>query len=463
MVELTKITRSVIDDTVFQTSLSSEGSPVITADSYVGGFKNLIMNGDMRINQRGHTEQLAIPTNGSSKFAVDRWKAVHGGFSYTGMPGLNFSGLTVSQSEDVPTEASFASSFKAKVGENPIDVAVAEPVVLALSGTAYDAITQFTEAGNFGHLRYGTSGAKPLTLSFWVKCSHVGKYSGSIRAFNIGGVGPSSSSYVCTYNVNQTNTWEFKTIYIAPNYEYTINDKANESYGLSVLFALGGIKRIHATASEVYSSDPTIENKWVSGDVHGFDRTVVDSIWDKAGAEFYITGVQLEIGDKATAFEHKPVGAELALCQRYYTKSYNYSIVPGASGIDARNQGLIIEQNFTSIGAGNLDIYRYFPVKMRAVPTVTFYAYSGSQYEHVTRNSVRVSAVSGVGSPFNGVVGLQSVTANESGICAMELSPFVLTSTLALVVPLSAGWGTNNNGALFLAYASYQYEASAEF
>ncbi len=82
---------------------------------------------------------------------------------------------------------------------------------------------------------------------------------------------------------------------------------------------------------------------------------------------YYITQVQLEIGDAATDFEYRPIGEELALCQRYYCKSYNLDIYPGVASDFGRVQQLA---NTNGTHVYSVD----FPVMMRAAPSVTVFS-----------------------------------------------------------------------------------------
>ena len=99
-------------------------------------------------------------------------------------------------------------------------------------------------------------------------------------------------------------------------------------------------------------------------------------IHNTADATWYQTGCQLELGTEATPFEHRSFGQELALCQRYFSKSYEYGTFAGAATGIAMRQTDFIENNQ---GAGYRENYgQLFPVRMRAAAAVTIYDSAGT-------------------------------------------------------------------------------------
>ena len=94
-----------------------------------------------------------------------------------------------------------------------------------------------------------------------------------------------------------------------------------------------------------------------------------------AGATFYITGVQLERGSTATSFDFRSIGTELALCQRYYEKSYEQSAVPGTATGSGYSLGCVNSNTATTLYSANID---KFAVVKRAAPTMRFWDIAGN-------------------------------------------------------------------------------------
>ena len=241
------------------------------------GRKNLIINGAMQVAQRDDEVTGQTETNGYK--TVDRFQF------------WTYSGGTYTLSQD-GTEApqGFAHSHK----------------VLNTSATTTVAGTGVTfrhriEAQDLQHLDYNTSSAKPVTLSFWVRSDTTGTY--AVRIYN-----PDSGRMVTkTYAISTADTWEKKNITFSGDTGGVINNDSGYAFEVAWWLAAGtDFTSGSASGSwEAYSS-----TKEASG--HNVNLN--------SGGNWYITGVQLEVGSVATEFEHRSFGEELALCQRYYTK-----------------------------------------------------------------------------------------------------------------------------------------------
>jgi hypothetical protein len=237
------------------------------------GRRNLIINGAMQVAQRGTS---AVTATSSGVFTTDRFKC----FQSSGSTGS----WTTEQSTDAP--AGFSSSTKATVASTQS----------FSTGIAWQLVHQI-EGNNFISTAWGTSSAKDVTLSFWVKSSVTGAYSVSLHNDGY------TKNYVTNYSISSANTWEYKTI-VVPG-ETSGTWLTTNGIGCSLRFNLGCSDSLTGATGSWGSS------LFLQG------TGAVD--WgSNSGATFYLTGVQLEVGSVATPFEHRSYGEELALCQRYY-------------------------------------------------------------------------------------------------------------------------------------------------
>jgi len=246
------------------------------------GFKNRIINGAMVFDQRNAGASVT-PTNG--QYLVDRWLAYL----------TQASKFTVQQSSTAPP--GFAKSL----------LVTSSSAYSGVSGDLFN-IGQFIEGYNTTDLGWGTAAALPVTLSFWVRSSLTGTFGGVIR--NTGG---GTRSYPFSYTISSANTWEYETITIAGDTTGTWD--TTNGQGIGVLFDIGTGSTYEGTAGA-----------WANSNLYG--TTGATSIIGTSGATWYVTGVQLEKGSTATAFDWRPHGHELMLCQRYFSKSFPTSVVP---------------------------------------------------------------------------------------------------------------------------------------
>ena len=254
--------------------------------SHSMNFRNKIINGDMRIAQRG----TSVFTAGNT-YGLDRWKNWKSGSG----------SFTVEQSTDVPITEPFQYSLKSTVTTNSTP-----------SGGNYYGVAQYIEGNNTHSLGFGTSAAKTITLSFWVKSSVTGTYSVAIS--NKDGA---TRTYAADYSISSANTWEKKSLTISGDVAGTWNK--NNTTGLRVWFALGMGSTYSTTTSNSWESSPGIQSP-----------SAIDWI-SNSGATFFITGVQLEEGTVPTPFEHRPYGIELSLCKRYFQEKILSSRTIGGS------------------------------------------------------------------------------------------------------------------------------------
>jgi hypothetical protein len=243
-------------------------------------FKNLMINGDMRIAQRA----TSVSSHSADTYVnIDRWKT----------RVYNQGVFTVSQSTTVPAGEGFASSQK-------WDCTTADGSPAASDFLIYE---QKMEGQNLQHLEYGTSSAKKLTVSFHVRSNKTGAY--TIGLYSADG----SRHIESSYTISSADTWEKKIVTFAGDTGGTINDDNGE--GMKLWFWLGAGSNFssgtHATSWAAYAQ----ANVLVDNQVNMADST--DNEW-------YITGVQLEVGDDASDFENIPFDVQFNRCCRYYWK-----------------------------------------------------------------------------------------------------------------------------------------------
>jgi len=275
--------------------------------------KNLIINGSMICSQRGTSFTV------TNEYGLDRW------FCRENTDGA----LTFSQDSESP--AGFSKSQKVNV-----DTA---DTSLGISQFAY--LAQRIEGYVIEPLAFGSSDAKTITLSFYVRCSITGKFGGAVYNGS-----NNNRSYAFTYDVNSADTWERKTITITGDTTGTWNiDNTQE---MTVLWSLGS-----------GSSVKKAEGSW-DATASVLSATEADTeLLENASATWYITGVQLEVGEQATPFEHRSFGDELARCQRYF------QIIPSNSA--AYSFPLVRHRSATNSYSGS----SYYPVTMRTNATMT--------------------------------------------------------------------------------------------
>ena len=281
------------------------------------GFRNRIINGDMRIDQRNAGASVAVANN-TVAFSADRWMAYY----------FTDGAFSVQQTSVAPS--GFTNSLR-------VTVTTADA---SLASDQYGSLQQRIEGFNASDLMYGTANAQTTTLSFWVRSSVTGQYGGSFTNSNF------SRSYPFSYTINAADTWEQKTITVLGDTTGTW-DTTNGT-GIRISFALGVGSNAVGTA-----------NAWASATL--ISATGQVNMLGTSGATFYITGVQLEAGSVATPFERRPYGTELALCERFYSKQ---------STTGTGNQGDFASGLQTNTTSGIA--YIKFSTKMRASPTVTF-------------------------------------------------------------------------------------------
>ena len=288
------------------------------ADNSVHGRRNFVINGSFAVSQRAAS---VTGVTGDGYHAVDRFKTA---ISSAGT-------FTVSQAADGPSGFSTCHKFDCTTAKSSLDAG------------NYIIFFQTIEARNLQSLGFGSSGAKQITLSFYVKSNKTGTY---IAELSLGDA-TNASNNSQAYTISSANTWERKTLTYAAQTVDVINNDSGE--GMNIFFWLG--------AGSTYSGGTLNSNVWANTTTA--NRAVGQvNLADSTSNEWLITGVQLEIGDKASPFEHLSFGEELALCQRYFV---NYPDTSDGTNLVFAGRG-----NGTS-QISNCTIP--MPVVMRASPT----------------------------------------------------------------------------------------------
>jgi hypothetical protein len=290
-------------------------------------FRNRIINGDMRIDQRNAGASVSVTD--SNQYTVDRWQGV------SATAGSKF---TVQQSAVAPT--GFSNSLLATSSSS-----------YTVGSTEYFFVRQKIEGFNTADLMWGSSDAKTVTLSFWVRSSLTGTFGGTIVN------SANSYSYPFSYTISSANTWQQIVLTITGPTTGTWVGATN-GIGLQIKLSLGTGSTYSGTAGA-----------WVSSDL--VQPTGSVSVVGTSGATWYVTGVQLEIGTQATPFERRPYGTELSLCQRYFWSG---------RGAIATGHYLMYNISYTD-WLGN---FGSFPVTMRATPTMSFTGGSGTNCSSVS-------------------------------------------------------------------------------
>jgi hypothetical protein len=292
-------------------TFSDSSTQTAAASPYV--LKNRIINGDMRIDQRNAGASV---TPSATSYNVDRWK-------YEISQASKF---TIQQNKGSVTPPAGFTNY----------LGFTTSTAYTVGSGDYFLCEQYIEGFNTADLAWGTANAKTITLSFWVYSSLTGTFGGNLQN------GANVRFYPFSYTISSANTWEQKTITIVGDTTGTWS--TNNDTGILVRFNLGmGSTYLGTTGS------------WTSSVFLG--PTGQTNVVGTLNANWYITGVQLEIGTTATPFERRLYGQELINCQRYYQKLGSFGSVNAAlaSGVNYNTT--------TSI------LYCKFTTTMRAAPT----------------------------------------------------------------------------------------------
>ena len=289
-------------------------------------FRNIIINGDMSIAQRG----TSFSGLTASQYTIDRHRF-----------GITTAGTwTISQSTDVPTGQGFSKSMK-------WDCTTADASLAASDNLLYQTRL---EGQNLQYLKKGTSSAESTTLSFWVKSNKTGTYTAEIYDQD------NTRQISKTYTISSADTWEKKTITFAGDTTGALDN--DNAVSLFAQFWLG--------SGSTYSSG-TLSTTWTANT--NANRAVGQvNLADSTNNEWYITGVQLEAGQVASDFEFLPTDVNLLRCQRYCYAYAQY----GDGDVSGNRQ---YSATYSTTAAF---IRIHYPTQMRVEPTITYAAAGGA-------------------------------------------------------------------------------------
>ena len=253
----------------------------VLTNSQIGGRRNIVINGAFQIAQRG-TSHTGVG-NGDNGYYLDRFK-----FAESGTSGAEF---TISQSTDSPDGFGFSMKFDCTTADTSLG-----------SGEQLRIITDI-EGQDLQQLKKGTSSAEKMTLSFHVKSNLTG--TAIVTIYDT----PNSRHISKSYTISSANTWEKKTITFEGDTSGAIDNDNTTGFRIEWHLRAGS----DATSG-------TLATSWASYVAANQAAGQTIDLASSTDNEFYITGIQLEVGSQATPFEHRSFGEELALCQRYFKR-----------------------------------------------------------------------------------------------------------------------------------------------
>ena len=293
----------------------------VLTNSQIGGRRNIIINGAMQVAQRGTSatstgfqtcDRIQFLTNNTDNFA-----------------------FTVSQSSTAPDGFSTSQKLDCTTAESSLDA---------------DELARFlykVEGQDIQHFNYGSSASEEVTVSIYVRSNVTGVYTVEFR-LNADG----TSTITKQYTISSANTWERKILKLPTNTATSVdNDNSN------------GIELSFCVAAGSNFTTGSLGTSWATTATSSRYAGQAANIMSSTDNEWYITGIQMELGSQATPFEHRSFGEELLLCQRYaivYSKNGQPNMGQKAIGTGASTNS-----------SGAYQAFIFPQVTMRAVPTLT--------------------------------------------------------------------------------------------
>ena len=291
-------------------------------------FRNIIINGDMQVAQRATSTTGVANDSDEGYNSLDRF-----GLYYYGNEG---GAATMSQDTTVPSDTSYGVQRQSL----KIDVTTADT---SLGSTGIIALKHTVEAQYIHHSGWDfTSSSSKITLSFWARSVKAGTYCVLFRCHDASG----ERYFVKEYTL-VADTWKHVEMVVPGDSNLVFN--ADNGEGLEMRWILAaGDDRNDATADTWFAPGSDYDNS-TSNQVNFYDST---------SNNFFLTGVQLEVGDQATNFEHLPFDVQLQRCQRYYQRLTGAYV----------QYGQILNGHYN--GDNQLQGVYTYPVKMRTGPSL---------------------------------------------------------------------------------------------
>jgi len=305
------------------------GSSATRLDTEGANNKNMIINGAMNVAQRA-TSVTGIGAS-SGYFTVDRYKL---------QVGATSAGRLTMTQEAITDLPGFANC--AKLACTTADTSIASGELLLFR--------QIIEGQDLQQFAKGTSDAKEFTVSFYVK-------------------GNASATYVCELFDGDNSRQISKTFSVTTSWtRVVLTFPADTTGAFADDNGISLYLQIWLHTGSNYSSGTLNSTSWASNT--NANRAVgIDSFFDSTSRTFFITGVQIEVGDTATDFEHRTFGDELARCQRYYFNSDEADSFIQAFDVTSGNAYYFTIMN---------------PTTMRTGPTITLSNESNSNFDGIT-------------------------------------------------------------------------------
>ena len=299
-------------------------------------FRNFCINGDMKFNQRAISSTTGLGAGGAH-YLVDRTRT----YSVT-----TAGRYTISQETDVPSGLGFTNSLKIQCTTADTSIAAGELTLI-----------QHRMEGQFlQSIAKGTSSAKQLTVSFYAKANEARVHSLEVK--------DEDNTRHCSKLFATTTDWKRHVLTFPADTTGALDNDNAQSISLNFF--------MHAGSTY---TDGTLQSGSFAAITNGNRAAGIGSIMASTDNNFFITGLQMELGDAATDFEFVPHDVQLQRCQRYYEKSYNLSVTPGTS---TTYEGTTLAEVIADGTTTRIKMFdSKFLVRKRAAPTLTIYTSDG--------------------------------------------------------------------------------------
>ena len=340
--------------------------------------RNIIINGAMNIAQRGTTATATF----NKGYAVDRW----GGKASGGSVGLSQVALGVTESPGLEGHRSYLRVTNTTGTTGSEDYRYVEQTIesrdIVRSGWKYYSPTSF------------------VTLSFWARASVSADFGLLVAAYD---PNPDRHYVLPLYSLT-ANTWTKFTYHIPGNALNTFADDNSKGFNVQFFQYYGSL----------FAGNTTGYGQWHNASWNSILTSAMGTTWAGTnGTTWDLTGVQLEVGDLATRFDHMPFYKEIEKCKRFYQKTYNYETDPGSV---TKNGAYLHESNYSSTNGSRVPVR--FEKEMVKAPSVTIYATETGTAGSLSANNGSGNAFQdqNAGAHYIGTKGIGYVFLNAGGI-----------------------------------------------